>query len=190
MSEFCNDCGMDTEPWPPHRGTQEHYVVKDEIWSAAGMPLGKHRTDDLAIIGGGILCVGCIEKRLGRLLTIDDFPPMTHWLLKGCDKTPRLLSRVGVSFMAVASDPLPEHIVERWTATTLTNAFAHQPLGKGLVQVDVDGDEVILIYKKGKELEAVSYRAGPGLKAFIASLRRDRPIEGEIDLLGWESEAA
>jgi hypothetical protein len=76
MSEPCSDCGMDTEPWPPHRGTQEHYLVLDDVWKQAGMPLGKKDPiDGLGTVGGGILCVGCIEKRLGRLLTIDDFQP-------------------------------------------------------------------------------------------------------------------
>jgi hypothetical protein len=67
MSALCKDCGMDTEPWPPRRGTQERHIVKDEVWQAAGMPPGKSGGDDgLSTVGGGILCVGCIEKRLGR----------------------------------------------------------------------------------------------------------------------------
>jgi hypothetical protein len=194
MSALCNDCGMDTEPWPPHRGTQEHYIVKNEVWSAAGMPPGELDTDDLSIRGGGILCVGCIEKRLGRLLTIEDFSPLTLTpdLLKGCQNTPRLLSRIGVAFMAVANNSLPEHLVERWAATTLTNALAGSPLGRGLVQVDVNGDEVILIFKRGKKSEAVRYRAGPEIKALMAALRRDQIPEGDgqICLLAWEGEAA
>jgi hypothetical protein len=107
MSAFCKDCGMDTEPWPPHRFTQEHYVVKDDIWQQAGMPLGK-MDSEFSLRGGGILCIGCIEKHLGRLLTISDFAPCTLDLLKGCQNTPRLLSRAGIASMAVACNPLPE----------------------------------------------------------------------------------
>jgi hypothetical protein len=190
MSAFCSDCGMDTEPWPPHRGTQEHYVVRDDVWQQAGMPLGKMNADDhLGITGGGILCVGCIEKRLGRLLTIDDFSPITHSLLKECQNTPRLLSRVGVSFMAVANDPLPDHIVDDWLKTTLKNALRdHRPPGMPRVYaVEVDGDEVILVHKT----EAFRYRAGPKLKALRVAMQRDRELgdEGaEIDLLAWEDE--
>jgi hypothetical protein len=88
--------------------------------------------------------------------------------------------------MAVANSPLPEHIVERWTGTTITNALEHQPIGKGLKRVEVNGDEVVLIFKK----EAVRYRAGPSLKAYMAALRRDQITEGNIDLLAWEDEAA
>jgi hypothetical protein len=79
---------MDTESCPPRRGTQEHFIVKDEIWAAAGMPPGEWDSADLSIHGGGILCVGCIEKRLGRLLTINDFSPLMLDLLKGCQNTP------------------------------------------------------------------------------------------------------
>src|SRR5262245_36368799 len=104
MSAICNDCGMDTEPWPPHRGTQEHFIVRDDGWAAAGMPAGTI-TKDLTIKGGGILCVGCLEQRLGRTLNIGDFIPMTLPLLKECQNTPRLLSRAGVAFMAVAGEP-------------------------------------------------------------------------------------
>ena len=182
MTKFCNDCGMDTEPWPPHRGTQEQYIVKDDVWASARMPRGKMREDDQAIVGGGgFLCVGCIEKRLGRLLTIDDFVPITLELLKGCENTPRLLSRVGVNFMDIANDPLPDHIVDRWLEVTLENATeGHRPR---VLKVKVDGDEVVVVYKK----EALRYRAGPGLKALMAMLRMDRMPEGgaNIDLLAW-----
>jgi hypothetical protein len=187
MSALCKDCGMDTEPWPPRRGTQEHYIVRDELWQQAGMSPGKMRSDDLAITGGGTLCVGCIEQRLGRLLTINDFSPITLDLLKDCQNTPRLLSRAGIAFMAVANNPLPDHIVEQWTETTIKNALADQPIGKGLVEVHVDGDEVILVFKK----KAMRFRAGPGLKALMAELRRDQvTFEGSIDLVAWEDEAA
>jgi hypothetical protein len=184
MSALCKDCGMDTEPWPPHRGTQEHYVVKDDIWQQAGMPLGKVDPDNyLAISGGGILCVGCLERRLGRLLTNDDFSPITLDLLRDCQNTPRLLSRVGIAFMAVANDPLPEHIVDQWLEATLTNALrGHRPR---IYAVEVDGDEVILVHKT----EALRFRAGPKLKALRTALQRDRAEElpdGEVDLLAWE----
>jgi hypothetical protein len=79
--KLCKDCGMNTEPWPPRRGTQEEYIVRNEVWQRAGMPLGKHAFDG-SLHGGGILCVGCIEKRLGRLLTIGDIEPATLDIVK------------------------------------------------------------------------------------------------------------
>jgi hypothetical protein len=188
MSALCKDCGMDTEPWPPHRGTQEHYVVKDEVWQQAGMPLAK-MDDDLSLCGGGgFLCVGCIEKRLGRLLTINDFAPITLDLLKDCQNTPRLLSRVGIAFMAIAHKPLPDHIVDRWLEATLKNAISEQ---MRIDKVEIDGDAVLLIRKDGGQL----YRAGPVVKALREHLRWDRHgkdelPDGRIDLLAWEDEAA
>jgi len=40
----------------------EWYMVHDSVWKAAGMETM-----------GGALCIGCLEERLGRHLTADDF---------------------------------------------------------------------------------------------------------------------
>ena len=47
----CRDCGADV--------TREWYMVRDEVW-----PLDYH---------GGLLCIGCLETRIGRRLNADDF---------------------------------------------------------------------------------------------------------------------
>jgi hypothetical protein len=39
----------------------EYYMVHDDVWSSA---FSKKR---------GMLCIGCLESRLGKLLTKDDF---------------------------------------------------------------------------------------------------------------------
>jgi hypothetical protein len=39
----------------------EYYMLTDEVWNAA-WPTGR-----------GMLCIGCLEDRLGRQLTSDDF---------------------------------------------------------------------------------------------------------------------
>ena len=77
----CIDCGINTAPghlareqmeqaltWadegvtPTYNELTEIYAVKAQIWKAAGMtPLG------------GCLCIGCLERRLGRMLTAKDF---------------------------------------------------------------------------------------------------------------------
>jgi hypothetical protein len=46
----------------------EWYMVRDEVWQEAGMPLEPTRRD--------YLCVLCLEDRLGRELTGADFPPV------------------------------------------------------------------------------------------------------------------
>jgi hypothetical protein len=81
----CSDCGI---PTAPRRGPREWYMVTDEVWAAAGMRPG-------AVVDGA-LCIGCLERRLGRRLTSADFLdlPVNHdpeWLL-----TPRLIDRLGL----------------------------------------------------------------------------------------------
>jgi hypothetical protein len=89
--------------------------------------------------------------------------------------------------MAVCNDPLPERLVELRTASIITNAITSQPIGKGLVRVEVYADDVTLIYKK----DAVRYRAGPGLKALMAALRRDQePEEVRFDLVRKRSRSS
>jgi ClpX C4-type zinc finger len=50
----CVDCNRNT--------LSEWYMVRNAVWAAAGM------TPD-----GGCLCVGCLERRLGRQLNHSDF---------------------------------------------------------------------------------------------------------------------
>lgn len=49
----CVDCGNDS--------TDERYMVHDHVWTAAGM------------CSFGMLCIGCLETRLGRHLQASDF---------------------------------------------------------------------------------------------------------------------
>jgi hypothetical protein len=91
----CIDCGINTAPGMPSRiemerryntaaamqkltraepssitawtctfnESSEVYMVRDSVWKAAGLePMG------------GCICIGCLEKRLGRKLNPKDFP--------------------------------------------------------------------------------------------------------------------
>lgn len=55
---ICLDCKVNT------LHIDEYYMVTDELWAAANK---KKR---------GMLCIGCLEARLGRELTAEDFPPL------------------------------------------------------------------------------------------------------------------
>jgi hypothetical protein len=70
----CVDCGVDTI------NAREYYIVRDEVW-----PLDPC---------GGMLCVGCLEERIGRRLTPADF---TDCPLNTNDRrsSKRLRSRLG-----------------------------------------------------------------------------------------------
>lgn len=52
---ICHGCGIDT------REISEYYMVQDAIWLKA-FPHGS-----------GMLCIGCLEDRIGRTLTSEDF---------------------------------------------------------------------------------------------------------------------
>ncbi len=84
----CRDCGIDTTPRDgegnPHVSGWEWYVVRDEVW--------KQATSDER----GILCIGCLEERLGRQLTPQDFADLPINKATAVD-TARLGERKGLS---------------------------------------------------------------------------------------------
>lgn len=53
----CLDCHVNTHE------IKEYYMLHDDIWAAV------HPSLD------GMLCIGCVEARLGRTLTPNDFLP-------------------------------------------------------------------------------------------------------------------
>ena len=73
----CRDCGALTAPLD---GPAEWYTLKDEVWPLA--------PDD------GYLCIGCLERRIGRTVVYRDFDtapinaPGWGW------KTDRLMARL------------------------------------------------------------------------------------------------
>jgi hypothetical protein len=96
----CIDCGLNTSPGAPPRALAEFlmnrdgsvpmtytnesevYMVREKIWKAAGMePYG------------GCLCIGCLEKRIGRKLKRKDFQPGHPF--NDLPGTPRLIERRG-----------------------------------------------------------------------------------------------
>lgn len=86
MSIFlCVDCNFDTFE------DDERYMVDSRLWKMSGIdPQGSH------------LCIGCLEKRLGRQLYPDDFTICLlnrGWHLH----SPRLASRI----LGVEEDKLP-----------------------------------------------------------------------------------
>jgi hypothetical protein len=72
--ELCAACGADTE--------HEFYMVHDTVWGAA------------AELGDAFLCIVCLERRLGRTLTPQDFTDAPVNAPSPAD-TPRLRNRRG-----------------------------------------------------------------------------------------------
>jgi hypothetical protein len=79
----CVDCGKDT-------GGGEYYMVGDDVWAASGLAPN-----------GGMLCLACLERRIGRPLTGQDFtalyPSASAW-------ERHIAARVG------CADPVPEQL--------------------------------------------------------------------------------
>lgn len=75
----CIDCGTNTLE------TREYYMVQDEIWQQARM-----------LPKGGMLCIGCLEKRLGRRLDKNDFTDALVNRFPNISK--RVLDRLGDKF--------------------------------------------------------------------------------------------
>jgi hypothetical protein len=83
----CVDCGKDTGE------SGEYYSVGDDVWAASGVAPN-----------GGMLCLACLERRIGRLLTKQDFagmwPNASAW-------ERHIAARAG------CADPSPEQL-EMW----------------------------------------------------------------------------
>jgi hypothetical protein len=122
-SAICCDCGTNTVPsGKPKPGTHEQFIVNDNVWIAAGMTPGKVDKNN-ELIGGGILCVGCIENRLGRRLTVNDFKPITLPLLLSSPWiTERLRSRALYPTQA-AEDAAKLAPPIKWTADFAPDGF-------------------------------------------------------------------
>jgi hypothetical protein len=72
MAGLCRECGINTMT------LGEFYMVHDSVW-----PLEKD---------AGLLCIGCLEERIGRRLVPSDF---TACPLNRDRQSPRLRSRYG-----------------------------------------------------------------------------------------------
>ena len=65
----CVDCGVGTLT------LREWYMVKDDVWELAWAGRRKSWYKDVpdCTLGVEVLCIGCLEKRIGRKLTACDF---------------------------------------------------------------------------------------------------------------------
>ncbi|MFD3591672.1 hypothetical protein ACFWU5_03015 [Nocardia sp. NPDC058640] len=70
----CRSCGFDTR--------DEYYWVEDDIWQ------------QVAAATDHFLCIGCVENRLGRMLSANDFPDVPMNTRPGWHRTERLKDRL------------------------------------------------------------------------------------------------
>lgn len=97
-SSCCKDCCVETMPGTKH-DAHEYYMLKDTVWADAIRAQPKLRDR-----GGVMLCIGCVEKRLGRQLIVDDFSeaPLNYMNAFSPLSSVRLLSRMGVDRTALS----------------------------------------------------------------------------------------
>lgn len=72
----CLDCGVNTAD------AHEYYMVKNKVWRKV------HPKDD------GMLCISCLEARLGRVLTHKDFTDAPVNALGGWSQSETLVARL------------------------------------------------------------------------------------------------
>lgn len=73
---FCHDCEDSTK--------NEYYMVHDFLWAQTGLGY-----ED------GMLCIGCLEKRLGSTLTWEDFTTApVNWAFGSTHRSVRLMERL------------------------------------------------------------------------------------------------
>jgi hypothetical protein len=92
---ICLDCSANTG----RDGLDEYYVVHDEIWR------------QVAPSWGGMLCIGCLENRLGRKLHQCDFDPCPACFPGQPDGSDRLLDRLN-SFCSSCPETFEGHCVK------------------------------------------------------------------------------
>ena len=118
-SWLCVDCGVNTAPGVPdgpqirldlalngkstcrHDRNTEVYSVKDAIWKQAGMRPWN-----------GCLCIGCLERRIGRQLRPKDFASHDNKVWRGLPCTERLSNRRGLATVTVQTAEGP-HVATR-----------------------------------------------------------------------------
>jgi hypothetical protein len=117
-SWLCVDCGVNTHPGCPDgpqiridlalKGSSEFkfdrqtevYHVRDSVWKQSGMRPWQ-----------GCLCVGCLEKRIGRQLTPKDFDSNDRKTWAAMPSTERLLNRRGFATVTVQTKDGPQEVI-------------------------------------------------------------------------------
>jgi hypothetical protein len=73
---YCLDCDVDTY------AIDEYYILHHSVWRRANPAIA------------GMLCLGCLERRLGRQLTPEDFAPSLVNDHPECRRSTRLRARL------------------------------------------------------------------------------------------------
>jgi hypothetical protein len=163
-SWLCVDCGVNTAPSIPdgpavriairlggslkyeHTHECEIYSVKNALWRQAGMRPWS-----------GCLCIGCLEKRLGRQLQPKDFDRHDKEVWADMPCTERLLNRRGWATVTVNTSDGPEEIIcALKDAPKLNGSFMDKEEEEAkeaeMTFVEEDGEPVLYVVVDGKRI--------------------------------------
>lgn len=90
LNWLCNDCGENC--------ILEYYMLHNSLWLKVmhvKVPSSKNLNKHEGLSAIRMLCIGCVEHRLGRLLTPKDFTAAP--INSTFEKSPRLWNRLGKS---------------------------------------------------------------------------------------------
>jgi hypothetical protein len=168
-STLCIDCKIETQPEKAAHN-YEQYIVTEEVWQAAGMSPGKIDPKSFVLKGGGgCLCVGCIERRLGRRLTNADFVwQQLMWERRDAGWfTPQLIDRLQTGM--VDPRPIPEVLM-----IELQRGRSGPKFLRKAKHGEIDGNDVYLLLRKpGREPYAMHFIAGPRARQTIDTYYSD-----------------
>lgn len=128
----CKDCNCDT-----YGNSKDYYMVHDEIWDKHGA-------------GRDMLCIDCLEKRIGRKLVYEDFTdcPLNNLFndyineLKVKERILKLDKEdLGILIEALANPPEPnEALKEAWRIGKIKKAlYKEKPIAR---QPTIDTDSL------------------------------------------------
>jgi hypothetical protein len=167
----CADCGVGC-----HSINESAYMVTNELWALAWPPEKIKPWHNMP--GQQVLCIGCLESRIGRRLTAADF---TQCPLNGDDgykRSKRLRDRMrGFRyFMPKASE---------WqTRAILARAYAHDDGELFTLQIELANDHAVTINYHYKENEP------PSASLWTGSGSHDLPpLEGKYGFRAWVAAA-
>jgi len=165
----CADCGVGCQ-----NIGESAYMVANDVWALA-WPLEKLKPWH-KMPGQQVLCIGCLESRIGRRLTAADFTqcPLND---RGYERSARLRDRMrGFKYL------MPK--ATAWeTEPVLARVYAHDDEDQFVLQIELADDHAVCIhYHHNDDPPSVALWHGSG-EAGLPS------VEGEYGFRAWVAAA-
>ena len=175
----CADCGVGC-----HSINESAYMVAKDVWALAWPPEKLRPWHNMP--GQQVLCIGCLESRIGRQLTAADFTqcPLNDG---GYERSKRLRNRMrGFRYL------IPK--ATAWQSRTiLARALAHDDGDLFTLQIELAGDRSVTIgyhYKENEPPRVVLWTGSGEVGHYGKSEFDNAPsLEGEYGFRAWVAAA-